>query len=92
MDFNCECPDSDAASALVLIFDRCEEFAARGCKVYATSRRVETMQGFKHPNIALLALDVNNDEDVRSTIAHILGEEGRIDILVNNAGITAIGT
>ncbi|KAK0500590.1 oxidoreductase [Armillaria luteobubalina] len=45
-------------------FALCEQFAQQGCKVYATSRSVETMQGFKDPNIEVLALDVTNDDDV----------------------------
>jgi hypothetical protein len=28
---------------------RCERFAEQGCTVYATSRRLETMDDFKHP-------------------------------------------
>lgn len=30
---------------------RCEEFAAAGCKVYATARRDKTMDGFSHERI-----------------------------------------
>ena len=30
---------------------RCEEFAAAGCKVYATARREQAMDGFSHEMI-----------------------------------------
>ncbi|KAG6375758.1 hypothetical protein JVT61DRAFT_2608 [Boletus reticuloceps] len=72
-------------------FALCEEFAARECIVYATSRRLETMEGFQSPNIRKLALDVTNGDDIERTVQTILAETGKIDILVNNAGGTAIG-
>ncbi|KAF8548695.1 oxidoreductase [Imleria badia] len=69
----------------------CEEFAARGCIVYATSRRLESMEGFQNPNIRKLVLDVTNGDDIERTVQTILAETGKIDIVVNNAGATAIG-
>ncbi|KAJ7596795.1 oxidoreductase [Mycena floridula] len=69
----------------------CEQFAKDGCKVYATSRRLESMSGFQSPNIETLAMDVTNDEDVQRVVSQIAEREGRIDILVNNAGILGIG-
>jgi len=71
-------------------FHFCEEFASRGCKVYATSRNVDSMTGFKHESIKKLALDVNSDEDIERVVRTILVNEGKIDILVNNAGIMGI--
>ncbi|TRM65902.1 oxidoreductase [Schizophyllum amplum] len=62
----------------------CKAFEARGCTVYATSRKLETMQGLASESIRLLQMDVANDE-------HIVEEQGRIDILVNNAGTVAAG-
>ncbi|KZT68046.1 NAD(P)-binding protein [Daedalea quercina L-15889] len=67
-------------------FALCEEFAAQGCKVYATARRPEAMEGFKDPNISKLKLDVTSDEDVAEAVKTVLEREGSIDILVNNAG------
>lgn len=77
---------------IILIQSRCEEFAAQGLKVYATSRRLETMQGFKHPNIEKFALDVTSDDDVKRVIQKIEEIEGKIDVVVNNAGALCIGT
>ncbi|KAI0770927.1 oxidoreductase [Trametes elegans] len=68
----------------------CEEYAAQGCKVYATARRLEAMEGFKH-DVERLRLDVTSDEDVRSVVQTILDKEGRIDVLVNNAGVLCTG-
>ncbi len=50
------------------------------------------MQGFKDPNIEILALDVTSDDDVQQVIQHVANTEGRVDIVVNNAATPAIGT
>lgn len=70
---------------------RCEEFAARGCIVYATSRRLESMEGFRNLNIRKHVLDVTSGDDIDRTVQTILAETGKIDIVVNNAGAIAIG-
>ncbi|KAG0709329.1 hypothetical protein DFH29DRAFT_978867 [Suillus ampliporus] len=49
-------------------FHLCERFAEQGCTVYATSRRLETMEGFKHPverpmmDVTRPLLDVSIDQ------------------------------
>jgi len=71
---------------------RCEQFAERGCTVYATSRRLESMEGFKHDsNIRTMVMDVTKDDDVQTVVQKVLAGEGKIDIVVNNAGAFAIG-
>lgn len=70
---------------------RCEEFQRQGCKVYATSRRIETIADFKTGGIEKLALDVNSDESVAAVLAHIMEKEGKIDVVVNNAGLIVPG-
>ncbi|KIY51255.1 NAD(P)-binding protein [Fistulina hepatica ATCC 64428] len=72
-------------------FALCEAFAARGCSVYATSRRLETMRNFTSPRIFARELDVCNDENIRTVITDIVKIEGRIDIFVNNAGSMRVG-
>ncbi|KAI6026910.1 hypothetical protein PISMIDRAFT_121733 [Pisolithus microcarpus 441] len=72
-------------------FHLCEEFAEKRCIVYATSRKLETMQGFQHDTIRAMALDVTGDEDISAVVQKILEEQGKIDIVVNNAGALAIG-
>jgi short-subunit dehydrogenase len=69
---------------------RCEEFAAKSCKVYATSRNIATIGAFKNPSIEKLAFDVTSDNDVERVIKTILDAEGKIDIVVNNAGVMGI--
>ncbi|KAG1800120.1 hypothetical protein EV424DRAFT_1518428 [Suillus variegatus] len=70
-------------------FHLCKRFAERGCIVYATSRRLETMDGFKH-SVQKRAMGVTSDDDVK-LVQSILEEQGKIDIVVNNAGVLAVG-
>ncbi|TFK56710.1 oxidoreductase [Heliocybe sulcata] len=72
-------------------FHICQQFARAGCRVYATSRRIESMDGFRHPLIQILAMDVTSDEDVQGAVQKVIGAEGHVDILVNNAGHSCIG-
>jgi len=72
-------------------FSLCEAFAERGCVVYATARRLEAMEGFSHPAIHTLTLDVNNTDGVKKTVGTVIEREGKIDILVSNAAISTIG-
>jgi len=71
---------------------RCEEFARQGCKVYATSRRVETIADFDDSSVQKLALDVTSDESVQSVFNHIIEVEGKVDVVVNNAGLISAGS
>jgi 1-acylglycerone phosphate reductase len=73
---------------------RCEQFALRGCKVYATARNMNSMEGFSDATttrIERLTLDVTSEDDVQRVVAHVVATEGRIDVVVNNAGVLAIG-
>lgn len=58
--------------------------------MYATSRTLETMDGFKHP-VEKRVMDVTSDDDVKFVVQSILEEQGKIDIVVNNAGAISIG-
>ena len=54
--------------------------------MYATARRLESMEGFSYDSIHRLPLDVTKDDDVYKVVQTIVDSEGGIDILVNNAG------
>lgn len=71
---------------------RCEAFAAKGCTVYATARRLEAIGDFGSGNIHKLTLDVTKEDEIKAVVATIVEAEGQIDILVNNAGIANKGT
>lgn len=70
---------------------RCEAFAAKGCVVYATARRLESMEGFSSSNIRPLVMDVVDDSSVHGAVEHVVEEAGRIDIVVANAGVPCHG-
>jgi NAD(P)-dependent dehydrogenase (short-subunit alcohol dehydrogenase family) len=67
------------------------ELAQRGCTVYASARRPETIAGLKQDNLHTLALDLDNPATMDEAIAHIERESGQLDILVNNAGYGKFG-
>ena len=72
----------------------CEEFAKKGCKVYATARNISKIADFPESlpvQVEKLELDVNNDESIKKALAYVEEKEGRLDVLVNNAGVTAPG-
>ncbi|KAI0756316.1 NAD-P-binding protein [Daedaleopsis nitida] len=72
-------------------FALCEAFATKGCIVYATARKVESMGELTHGNIRKLALDVTNDDNVQEAVRTVIEADGQIDVLVNNAGISSSG-
>lgn len=59
--------------------------------MYATARKVESLDGFKHADIRKLQLDVTSDERVDEVVKTIVDNESRIDIVVNNAGANCGG-
>ncbi|HQL00505.1 MAG TPA: SDR family oxidoreductase [Smithellaceae bacterium] len=67
------------------------EFAARGCRVFATARKPEAIDDLKTEGIETAALDVTNQASIDACVAFVIGKAGRIDTLVNNAGYALIG-
>ncbi|KAK8058596.1 NAD(P)-binding protein [Apiospora phragmitis] len=66
---------------------------ARGDRVIATARRVETLAELEQAGAAVLSLDVTADQQaVRQTVDAAIQIYGRVDVLVNNAAYLAIGT
>jgi hypothetical protein len=68
--------------------------ASAGAAVVLASRRVERLKELRAQIEAeggdahVLALDVTNQESIRSAVAHAETEVGSIDILVNNSGVS----
>ena len=63
-----------------------ELLAARGLRVYGTSRHPQTSGRFES-----LPMDARDERSVNTAIASIMGREGRLDVVVNNAGIAIAG-
>lgn len=57
-----------------------------GMIVYSASRSVSGENGEKGGNIIPVALDVNDENAIKTVIRRIIAEQGRIDVLVSNAG------
>ena len=62
-----------------------------GFITYAAARRIERMEHLTKLGIRPLAMDVSNEESMRSGVEHILADTGRIAVLVNAAGYGSYG-
>ncbi|KAF2095427.1 NAD(P)-binding protein [Rhizodiscina lignyota] len=65
-----------------------KEFARRGWHVYATARKVESMEGLDAAGkVTLLSLDVTNHESLVAARDRVSSENGgKLDVLYHNAG------
>ncbi|GAA5900186.1 SDR family oxidoreductase [Sporobolomyces salmoneus] len=68
----------------------CQEFSRKNCIVYATARRLSSIESLP-PSVHKLALDVLSLESCNAAVEQIIREQGRIDVLVNNAGAGGTG-
>lgn len=66
-----------------------QSLAAQGMSVFGTSRNPAGTEPI--PGVALLALDVCQEESVRFCVEAVLAKHGRLDVLVNNAGYVLAG-
>ncbi len=89
MDKNSVVLISGCSSGIGLALAR--EFASRGCRVFATARRPETIEHLKKEKIEIAALDVTDQKSIDACVAEVMARAGRIDALVNNAGYALIG-
>ncbi|PKN52089.1 MAG: short-chain dehydrogenase [Deltaproteobacteria bacterium HGW-Deltaproteobacteria-13] len=67
------------------------EFAARNCRVFATARKLSTINDLKAQNVEISALDVTDEKSIAACVDSVIAKAGRIDMLVNNAGLLLIG-
>ncbi|KAG2484490.1 hypothetical protein HYH03_016721 [Edaphochlamys debaryana] len=65
----------------------CEAFHAAGCTVYASARRLESLQPLAAAGIRTVQLDVTKPDSIKAAVEAVVKEAGHIDILVNNAGL-----
>lgn len=78
-------------------FATAETMARNGHTVYATMRNPQRAPELgqlarrDHLPIIILPMDVDSDESVKTAVAEVLAQAGRIDVLVNNAGIGSGG-
>jgi NADP-dependent 3-hydroxy acid dehydrogenase YdfG len=65
--------------------------AAGGWTVYATARRLETIEHLKDAGCRTLALDVTDEASMRAAVEEVERTEGAVGVLVNNAGYSQGG-
>jgi NAD(P)-dependent dehydrogenase (short-subunit alcohol dehydrogenase family) len=65
------------------------QFAKQGCRVFGTVRNLEKAQAI--PGVALIEMDIRDEESVQHGVQTILAQAKRIDVLVNSAGVTLVG-
>ena len=62
-----------------------------GFAVYATARRPETLAELADLGCRTMALDVTDEESIRSAVVVVEAEHGPVGVLVNNAGFSQSG-
>ncbi|MGH2926161.1 MAG: oxidoreductase [Solirubrobacterales bacterium] len=68
-----------------------ERLVNAGWRVYATARRTESIADLAALGCRTLALDVTDEESMRSAVASVEEAEGAVGALVNNAGYSQSG-
>lgn len=65
--------------------------AEKGWRVFATARRLGTVNDLASDYITPLQLDVTDEASMASAVQNVLAQAGHIDALVNNAGYAQAG-
>jgi NAD(P)-dependent dehydrogenase (short-subunit alcohol dehydrogenase family) len=68
-----------------------ERLAGRGFAVYATARRLESIEDLKASGCKTLALDVTDEDSMKAAVEQVEAAEGAVGVLVNNAGYSQSG-
>ena len=68
-----------------------ERLAKDGRTVYATARKLESIEGLEGKGCRTLALDVTDEDSMRTAVERVESEEGALGALVNNAGYSQNG-
>lgn len=68
-----------------------QRLAASGHTVYATARRLESIEDLEEAGCRLLALDVCDEKSMTKAVAAVEKEAGAVGVLINNAGYSQSG-
>jgi short-subunit dehydrogenase len=68
-----------------------EHLAARGQTVYATARKLDSIDDLEAKGCKTLALDVTSEESMQAAVRTVEEAEGAVGALVNNAGYSQSG-
>jgi NADP-dependent 3-hydroxy acid dehydrogenase YdfG len=68
-----------------------KRLAAHGWSVYASARRLESIEQLADTGCKLLQLDVTDEHSIRAAVETVEREHGAVGVLVNNAGYSQGG-
>jgi NADP-dependent 3-hydroxy acid dehydrogenase YdfG len=68
-----------------------ERLAAAGLPVYASARRLESIEDLEGRGCKVLDVDVTDEESMRAAVRRVEEAEGAVGALVNNAGYSQSG-
>jgi len=68
-----------------------EHLARKGWKVYATARKLESIEDLRSSGCELLALDVTDEDSMQRAVSAVEEAEGAVGVLINNAGYSQSG-
>jgi NADP-dependent 3-hydroxy acid dehydrogenase YdfG len=68
-----------------------ELLAGKGWEVYATARRLESIEDLKSAGCKTLALDVTDESSMKAAVDAVTAAEGAVGVLINNAGYSQSG-
>ena len=64
---------------------------ARGWRVFATARRMETLDDLASETLTPVYLELTDAASCAAAVDEVLAQAGRVDALINNAGYGALG-
>ncbi len=67
------------------------DFAGAGNRVFATARRLESIEDLAGERIEVLPLDVTDGASMKRAVEEVVRRAGGVDMLVNNAGFGLMG-
>ncbi len=67
------------------------DFAKAGHRVFATARRLESIEDLKGDRIEILPLDVTDEASMKGAVEEMVRRVGGVDMVVNNAGFGLMG-
>lgn len=65
--------------------------AQKGWPVYATARRIESIEHLADLGCRLLALDVTDEDSTSAAVQEVVRDQGAVGVLINNAGYSQSG-
>jgi NADP-dependent 3-hydroxy acid dehydrogenase YdfG len=68
-----------------------ERLAGKGYTVYASARRLESIEDLKQKGCKTLAIDVTDEASMKAGVEQVVSAEGAVGALVNNAGYSQSG-